>query len=325
MSEHAWNILVWHVHGSWSTAFLQGRHRYLLPVVPDRGADGLGRARTWQWPASAVERTPQDLRDEHIDAVILQRPRDLELVERWTGRRPGIDMPAIYLEHNAPEPHPVLSRHVMADRSDIPVVHVTHFNELFWDSGAAHTMVIEHGVVDPGPRYTGEVPHAGLVVNEPARRGRMVGADLFPAFAEVGPLDLFGMPDLAASPAQAGSWGIHTHGDIPQDQMHSELARRRLYLHTTRWTSLGLALIEAMHLGMPVVALDSTEAREAVPADGGVVSTNVAVLQEAMRYYLKDPDAARAAGAVARDYALSRYGLARFLQDWDDALDTVIR
>jgi glycosyltransferase involved in cell wall biosynthesis len=318
MSASALNILLWHVHGSWSTAFLQGRHQYLLPVVPDRGPDGLGRARTWQWPSSAVERTPEDLRETHIDAVILQRPRDIELVTQWTGRRPGIDMPAIYLEHNAPEPHPVLSRHVMAERTDIPIVHVTHFNELFWDSGRARTMVIEHGVIDPGARYTGEVPHAGLVVNEPARRGRMVGADLFPAFAEVGPLDLFGMPDLPESPA------IQTYGDIPQEVMHTELARRRLYLHTTRWTSLGLALIEAMHLGMPVVAVDSTEAREAVPANGGVVSTNIAVLQDAMRCYLKDPDAARAAGAVARAYALSRYGLARFLRDWDDALDSVI-
>lgn len=33
------------------------------------------------------------------------------------------------------------------------------------------------------------------------------------------------------------------------------MARRRVYLHTARWTSLGLSLLEAMHLGMPVVAV----------------------------------------------------------------------
>ncbi|HEX3213832.1 MAG TPA: hypothetical protein VH016_14780, partial [Actinomycetota bacterium] len=43
-------VLLWHVHGSWTTAFVQGRHEYLLPVTPDRGPDGLGRARTWSWP-----------------------------------------------------------------------------------------------------------------------------------------------------------------------------------------------------------------------------------------------------------------------------------
>ncbi len=52
------NILVWHVHGSWLTAFLQGRHDFLIPVTPDRGPDGLGRARTWTWSARAREVPP---------------------------------------------------------------------------------------------------------------------------------------------------------------------------------------------------------------------------------------------------------------------------
>ena len=56
--------------------------------------------------------------------------------------------------------------------------------------------------------------------------------------------------------------------------MHAELAARRVYVHPYRWTSLGLSLLEAMHLGMPVVALAATEAVEAVPREAGVLSTN---------------------------------------------------
>ena len=56
-------------------------------------------------------------------------------------------------------------------------------------------------------------------------------------------------------------------GDLPQDRLHTEMARRRVYLHPVRWTSLGLSLIEAMMLGMPVVALATTEAAVDVPAD----------------------------------------------------------
>ena len=48
-------VLIWHVHGSWTTAFVQGRHTYLLPLMPGRGPDGRGRARTWAWPTAAVE------------------------------------------------------------------------------------------------------------------------------------------------------------------------------------------------------------------------------------------------------------------------------
>ena len=96
------NILIWHVHGSWTTAFVQGPHRYLIPTLPERGPWGGGRPAAWEWPASAIEIGPQQLADEPIDLVVLQRPEEFELAARWTRRTPGRDVPAVYLEHNAP-------------------------------------------------------------------------------------------------------------------------------------------------------------------------------------------------------------------------------
>jgi glycosyltransferase involved in cell wall biosynthesis len=312
-------ILCWHVHGSWSTAFVQGSHTYLVPVTPDRGADGRGRARTFPWPEQAVELDPAALAGEQVDLVVLQRPHELDLVERWLGRRPGRDLPAVYVEHNTPRGDVPSSRHPMADRPDIPVVHVTAFNQLFWDCGRTPTVVIEHGIVDPGDRYTGEIPHAGVVVNEPVRRGRVTGTDLLPRFAAQAPLDVFGMA-VAQLP---GCPGIATFEDLPQARMHDELARRRVYLHPIRWTSLGLSLLEAMHLGMPVVALATTEATEAVPPDAGVVSTRVDRLEEALRAFLADPELARRTGQAARAAARRRYSLDRFLADWDRLMKEV--
>ena len=37
-------VLVWHSHGSYTGAFVQGRHEYLLPVLPEGGKWGMGRA-----------------------------------------------------------------------------------------------------------------------------------------------------------------------------------------------------------------------------------------------------------------------------------------
>jgi glycosyltransferase involved in cell wall biosynthesis len=92
-----------------------------------------------------------------------------------------------------------------------------------------------------------------------------------------------------------------------------------------RWTSLGLSLLEAMHLGMPVVALATTEAVEAVPPEAGVLSTRPERLWAGVREFLNDEDAARLAGKAARAAALERYGLARFLRDWDALLQEVTR
>src|SRR3954470_11202541 len=88
-------VLLWHVHGSWTTAFVSGRHDYLLPVTPDRGPDGVGLARTWDWTATAREVPFDRLREEQVDVVVLQRMRDLELVREWLGREPGRELPAV--------------------------------------------------------------------------------------------------------------------------------------------------------------------------------------------------------------------------------------
>jgi glycosyltransferase involved in cell wall biosynthesis len=314
-------VLLWHVHGSWTTALVQGAHEYVVPVVEDRGPDGRGRAQTWDWPDSVVERTPDELRDEDVDVVLLQRPHELEsLCEAWTGRRPGREVPAVYVEHNAPQGAINQMRHPAADREDLVVAHVTHFNDLFWDCGSTATRVIEHGVVDPGPRYTGELPRAAVVINEARRRARVTGTDLLDRLAPAAPIDVFGMD--AASIRRNGHEVVGIE-DVPQARLHDELARRRVYLHPIRWTSLGLSLIEAMHLAMPVVALATTEAPEAVPPDAGVLSTRVDVLRDAVHAFVQDPERAREAGLAARAAALERYGLGRFLADWDRLLEEV--
>jgi Glycosyl transferases group 1 len=317
------NVLIWHVHGSWTTAFVQGRHQYLVPVLADRSAYGLGRARSWQWPASVREVSPAELRHAEVDVAVLQRPAELAVAERWLGRRPGRDVPAVYVEHNTPDGAIADQRHPIGDRSDIPLVHVTHFNRLCWDSGRAPALVIEHGVVDPGERYTGELPRNAVVINDAARRGRTVGADLIAAFSQDTPVDLFGMRSAEFVEAHRGAV-IEPH-DLVQSQLHAEMARRRVYLHTTRWTSLGLSLLEAMHLAMPVVVLATTAATEAVTAACGGLSTDVAELQACVRQLMNEPEMARLAGKSARAAALSRYGLNRFLHDWDDLFGELTR
>jgi glycosyltransferase involved in cell wall biosynthesis len=308
-------ILLWHVHGSYTTALVHGRHEYLVPTEPDRGPDGRGRADTFVWPSNAIEVDRATMRDADVDLVLLQRPHELHgLAQEWLGGRfPGRDVPAVYLEHNTPPSAAGCCRHPAADRDDLRLVHVTHCNALCWDTGTTPTSVVEHGIVDPGLHYTGEQPRLAIVINDPVRRGRAVGADLLPRFRAVAPVDLFGMRSAPLGGRE----------DLTQAQLHDELARRRVYVHTTRWTSLGLSLLEAMHLGMPVVALATSEVPRAVPRGCGFVSTDVDALARACRAYLADPELAAHVGRCARAYAIRCYGLGRFLADWDRVFEEV--
>jgi glycosyltransferase involved in cell wall biosynthesis len=156
--------------------------------------------------------------------------------------------------------------------------------------------------------YNGNLPRAAAVINEPQRRGRVVGADLLPNLSQAAPVDVF---------------GIGTERNLSQSELHREMAQRRLYVHPYRWTSLGLSLLEAMHLGMPVVALATTEVVSAVPDCAGVVSNRIDELKEAIEWLVSDKRAATEMGMAARACAKKRFGLARFLRDWDAVFEEV--
>lgn len=325
-------ILVWHVHGSWATAFVAGDHEYVVPVVPGRGPEGRGRAETWDWPASVTEATPEELArlaaGGGIDVVVLQRPEEVELLRRWTGLVPGRDVPAVYVEHNAPTEHAARSRHPLGgldvvEEGLVPIVHVTAFNQLMWDTGDARTLVVDHGIPDPGHLYTGERASVGVVVNEPVRRWRVAGTDVLVEVGRHVPLDVYGMGvgKLAEHLGDHEDHGLHD--DVPQAAMHARLAASRVYLHPYRWTSLGLSLLEAMALGMPVLALPTTEAPVAVPAAAGTLSSRPDELVATARRWLADPDEARERGTAARAHVLEHYSHATFLRRWDTVLQEV--
>jgi hypothetical protein len=312
---------MWDVHGGYTDSLIAGPHDYLFLRPEPSGRGGLARYGD-SAPSNAYEVSAAELRSQPPDVILLQRLEEIELCSQQLALRPGDDVPAIFLEHNTPKADVPNTRHPLADRPDLFLVHVTHFNDLFWDCGRTPTRVIEHGVADPGVRYTGRLPRLAFVVNEPVRRWRVTGTDLLSRFADC-EVDAFGidadkLPEaLGVSSLGAASQGVRFAGNLQPNALYDALAERRVYLHLNRWTSLGLSLIQAMMLGMPVVVLDTTEASRAVPVEAGARSGDIDELRTAARALLADPDEAQRRGLVGRRAALDRYGLPRFVHDWD--------
>ena len=309
-------ILMWDVHGGYTDSLVAGTHDYLFLRRDRSGRGGLARYGN-SAPSNAYEVTADELHDQPPDVVLLQRLEEIELCTEHLGRRPGHDLSAIFLEHNTPKADVPLTRHPLADEPSLLVVHVTHFNQLFWDCGRTRTRVIEHGVADPGLRYTGLLPRLAFVVNEPVRRWRVTGTDLLSNFADFD-VDAYGIDaDLLPEAMRPAHQRVSFAGNLKPNQLYDAMAQRRVYLHLNRWTSLGLSLIQAMLLGMPVVVLDATEASRAVPDAAGARSSDITELVTAARRLLADPTEAQRRGVIARHAALERYGLPRFLHDWD--------
>ena len=307
-------ILTWHVHGSYLWYLSHVPHDFFLPVRPGRPTGYGGRSGSFPWPDNVHEVAAEDVPGLELDCVLSQSH------DNWARDRDDIlspaqrALPAVHLEHDPPRESPTDTRHPVDD-PNVLLVHVTAFNDLMWDSGRTPTLVIEHGVVVPeGVRYTGELERGVVVVNGLRRRGRRLGADVFErARAEV-PLDLVGM--LAQ---EAGGLG-----EVPPPELPGFVARYRFFFHPIRYTSLGLAVCEAMMLGVPVVGLATTELATVVDnGQSGWVDTDVDRLIGHMRDLLADPAEARRLGEGARRTAQERFSIDRFVADWDAAFRQV--
>jgi hypothetical protein len=306
-------ILTWHVHGNYLYYLSLGGHDLYLPVRPGRPSGYAGRAGSFPWPHTVHEVPAEAVRDLPLDVILFQSaPHWLEDQHELLSdaqRR----LPRIYLEHDPPREHPTDTRH-WVDDPELLLVHVTPFNRLMWDSGRTPTRVIDHGVPEPSVRYTGELPRGLAVVNNLASRGRRLGRDVFEQVASEAPIDLVGM----------GAEELGGLGEGPMPELPSFAARYRFFFNPIRYTSMGLAVCEAMMLGMPVIGLATTEMAAAIENGvSGFVETDVERLAPHVHRLLEDPAEARRLGDGARRRALERFGLERFLDDWDDALAAV--
>ncbi|MEW6474637.1 MAG: glycosyltransferase [Actinomycetota bacterium] len=307
-------VLTWHVHGSYLWYLSHLPHDLILPTRPD-GADGYaGRAGTFPWPDNVTAVPAEAVADLDVDVVVFQSAR------HWledqhdvlsAAQRCG---PRIYVEHDPPRASPTDTVHPVDD-PDVLVVHVTPFNRLMWDNGSGPTRVIDHGVALPGDiRWTGELERGLVVVNHLGRRGRRLGADVFDTVRRQIPLDLVGM----------GSEELGGLGEIKPPGLPAFAARYRFLFNPIRWTSLGLAVCEAMMAGVPIVGLATTEMATAVQSGvSGYVDTDVDRLVARMRSLLSDPALAARLSDGARRAAQRRFSIDRFVTEWDAALREV--
>jgi glycosyltransferase involved in cell wall biosynthesis len=307
-------ILTWHVHGSYLYYLTHVPHDFFIPVKPGRPAGYCGRAGSFPWPDNLHEIRADQLRELELDCVLYQSPRHYlhDAPELLTDEQ--LALPAIYLEHDPPREHPTDTRHPVDDRT-VLLVHVTPFNALMWDSGDTPTMVIEHGVAIPDDaHYSGELDRGITVVNNLASRGRRLGSDLFLQARSRVQLDLVGM----------GAEALGGLGEVQPPQLARFAARYRFFFNPIRYTSLGLAICEAMMAGMPVIGLATTELVTVVRnGESGWLDTRLDALIERMEALLGSPAEARRLGEGARRTALERFGIDRFARDWAAAFALV--
>ena len=310
----ALRVLTWHVHGNYLYYLSHIPHELWLVTDAQRSPHHSGRSGTLPWHANVHEAPIDQVRHGDFDVVLFQsraawddeQYRILSLAQQRG--------PRIYLEHDPPQQHPTDTPHWMDD-PEVLLVHVTPFNALMWDSGHVPVRVIEHGVrLLREVRWRGDLARGLVAVNNLDRRGRRLGADVYRAAAQNVPLTLVGL----------GSERCGGEGPVANDQLPERMAAHRFFFNPIRYTSLGLAVIEAMMVGAPLVALATTELASVLRHGvTGLIDSRLDVLIDGMRQLLRDPAEAQRIGDAGRRLAAERFSIDRFVRDWDAALRQV--
>ncbi|WKB54297.1 glycosyltransferase family 4 protein [Eleftheria terrae] len=310
-------ILTWHVHGNYLWYLTQVPHDFYLVTDAERSTHHSGRSGTLPWGDNVFEARVEQIREMAFDVILFQS-RDAWTEEQYRLLSPAQQrLPRVYLEHDPPQEHPTNTRHWVQDR-EVMLVHCTPFNALMWDSGDTPTRVVEHGVKLMSPAsYSGEKAEGIVVVNNLQRRGRRLGLDVYRQVRQAVPLSLVGMGALELQ-------DIGGLGEVENHRLAEVMSQYRFFFNPIRYTSLGLSIIEAMMVGLPIVGLATTELVTVIcNGENGYLDTRPERLIEAMQRLLADPKEAQEWGAAARKTALQRFGIERFVDDWLDVFETV--
>jgi hypothetical protein len=312
------NVLTWHTHGSYLYYLAHAPHEFHVLSKPGRPPGYGGRCGPFPFGPNVHDLPAAAACEREFDCILFQEDHHWEQDQYELLTPAQRALPRIYLEHDPPglgssAGWPCDRRHPVDD-PDVLLVHVTPFNHLMWDSGRTPTRVIEHGVALPaGVHYRGELERGLVITNHLARRGRRMGADLFLRLRdEEGlPLDLLGM----------GAGDLDGLGEIGHPRVPAFAAEYRFLFSPVRYSSLSLAVIEAMQVGLPVVALATAEMATVIEHGvSGFAVTDAGELAPLMQVLLRDAGLARRIGEAGRRRARERFAIGRFIADWDAAL-----
>jgi glycosyltransferase involved in cell wall biosynthesis len=109
-------------------------------------------------------------------------------------------------------------------------------------------------------------------------------------------------------------------GAVPEEELPAHYALGDVYVHTGRAESFGLSVIEALRLGLPVVAVDEGGPRDTVQhgVSGCLVAPTPEALGDAIAGLLSQPDRARRMGKAGARFVSERFR-------WERGADTLLR
>lgn len=306
-------IFTWHIHGTYLYYLAQGNYDLYIPTKEDKPEGYYGKGETFPFGDNVYEVPAAEVKNLELDCILFQSKNNYQSDQYEILSPEQRELPKIYLEHDPPQEVPTDTKHVVDD-PDVLLIHVTHFNKLMWDNNNTPVRVIDHGIVAPKATWSGELERGIVVINNIQTRGRRLGLDVFLELQKQVPLDLIGMG--------TEELGL---GEVKHPQLPEFISKYRFFFNPIRYTSLGLAVLEAMRTGIPVVGLATTELVTVIQNGvSGYVHTDINYLADKMNALLNDKQLAEKLGKEGQKIVKERFNITRFTKDWEETFQRVI-
>jgi glycosyltransferase involved in cell wall biosynthesis len=308
-------LFTWHIHGSYLYYLSQANVLIYIPINNEKSEGYVGRGSTFPFGENVIEIPSATVAECQFDCILFQTANNFLVDQYEILSEDQRRLPRLFLEHDPPQESPTNTHHVVND-PEVPIVHVTNFNALMWDNGQSPVYVVDHGIHVKPVNYDGNLDRGIVVINNLHERGRRLGLDVFLEVRKHVPLDIIGM-----NTEKIGGLGEILHPHIPEF-----IKNYRFFFNPIRYTSLGLAVLEAMMSGIPVVGLATTELVTVIrDGESGFVHTNVSYLIDRMKDLLNDRVLATRLGEAGRRVAMERFGIERFVREWELLLDDHVK
>lgn len=123
----------------------------------------------------------------------------------------------------------------------------------------------------------------------------------------------------------AGELGIsrrlRMHGCVPRNQIMQKTEKWSIFILTSDWESFGIAVTEAMAMGLPVVTFGVGGLREVIRdgVDGFLVdSGDIDAFVERIGFLIDNPDKAKVMGENGRKRAVEKYSVRKMVNEYEE-------
>lgn len=315
------NIFTWNIHGTYLSTLVRTGHNFYMPIKEGRPYNYDGKTPGYEWPDTVHEISVDEIKNINYDLIIFHTPQQVFEEQNLVLSEGQRKLPKIYIVHspfredprNNPEKQKTLEK---IDNEVLPqvnaIVHTTKYNFNQWTDIFPQTKekshIIYHGIPTSKVKWTGEIPKAiSAVYNLPERTE--CGPDIYQEVASQVPITLYGF----------NSERFGGFGQLSNDKLQMEFAKHRVYFNSTRASSVPMAMLEAMSIGMPIVSTATTELPDIIK-DGanGFISSDTNVLAEKLKLLINDIGLAKKLGQKAQKTIKDNFSIKRFIKEWNN-------